>query len=377
MTYTVLAQPYSQPQGHQKSKIPSVQFVFSAHKVARIDAKVDKGRMIGYVTSDTQPPAAADLVKAGYTHIIVAFGVFSTKVPGVVVSGFRHVDQLYINSLQAAGIKVLLALGGSGTIIPNTTTNFDQALSLAANTEVFTETFISSLDILRAQYGFDGFDFNIKDGLIGRGDFANPAGDIAVVAHIIRTLRDQYPDMLLTLTPQMENISATQGFDSIWGNYASLVMKTASALNWVGIQLYDSGCCFGIDAVCYGLDNLTSSAVYVAMVTDLLENWPDKDSAGQATGFQPYFSYLNPSQVVLGISLKGTNDANTAGMLASKVKRALQCLRTGDSSCEGYTPPRTYPNIGGVFEWELSYEQANNYLFTQALHACITKGSCG
>jgi chitinase len=230
--------------------------------------------------------------------------------------------------------------------------------------------------MLRTQYGFDGFDFNIRQGLIGSGSFANPTGDIEVLAGIITQLRDLYPNMLLTLTSQMESISATQGFDSIWGNYASLVMKTAPALNWVGIQLYDSECCFGIVAVCYGLDNPKSSETYVAMVTNLLENWPDKGAAGQATGFQPYMSYLDPSQVVLGFSMKGSSNANTTMILASQVKRALQCLRTGDSSCEGYTPPRTYPNIGGVSEWELSYEEANNYLFTRSLHQCIVNSNC-
>ena len=76
-------------------------------------------------------------------------------------------------------------------------------------------------------------------------------------------------------------------------------MQTHNSLAWVGIQLYNTGCAYGIDQVCYA--SLPNSPDFtVAMTTDLLANWPAILSSGRASGFQPYISYLTPSQIVVG-----------------------------------------------------------------------------
>ncbi len=66
-----------------------------------------------------------------------------------------------------------------------------------------------------------------------------------------------------------------------------------------------------VDQVCYQVtDNPDFS---VAMATDLLENWPAKLANETSTGFQPYISYLTPSQVVLGYlapNAGGTGDGS-------------------------------------------------------------------
>ena len=147
--------------------------------------------------------------------------------------------------------KVLFSLGGASTSLANTTVSFNQALQLAPSAPIFQATFIQSLESLIAQYGFDGFDFDIESGLNVGGSFANPQGDLAVLANIINTMHTNHPSLLLTLAPQTANISVTQSFSAVWGNYASLIMQTHSSLEWVGIQLYNSGCMFGINLVCY------------------------------------------------------------------------------------------------------------------------------
>ncbi|MDF1757446.1 MAG: glycosyl hydrolase family 18 protein [Legionellaceae bacterium] len=344
------------------------------------DANTSQGRIIGFLAGWKNPPEASALANAGYTHILIAFGVFSTAKPGEVVPVFENVSASYIKSLQEAGIKVLLSIGGASSSAPDTSVNFHQVVAEVSSPEVFTQTFVASIGSLISEYGFDGIDFDIESGLNSGGTFAQPEGDIATLASIINTLHSTYPSLLLTLAPQTANISATAGFDATWGNYSSLIMQTYQSLTWVGIKLYNSGCVFGIDMVCYDPNTTTSPDSSVAIATDLLENWPE-ESGGRATGFQPYVSYLKPSQVVLGYpaaNAEGVSDGSPAAVI-STIKRAIQCLRTGApgaTSCDTYIPPRQYPDIGGVFEWEVTYDENNNYKFAKELVNCVMNGQC-
>ena len=61
------------------------------------------------------------------------------------------------------------------------------------------------------------------------------------------------------------------------------------------------------------------------------------------------------------------------------IKRALQCLKTAvasSTSCGGYVPPKAYGAIGGVFNWEVTYDQNNNFKFATDLKNCVINGVC-
>lgn len=337
-------------------------------------------RIIGYVPGWKTPPTAQSLANAGYTHVLIAFGVFSTTTPGTITPAFDTVTQAYIQTLHQAGIKVLLSLGGALTSIPDTTVDFHQVLTAASSPTVFQQTFINSLQGLITQYDFDGFDIDIESGLTAGGTFAQPQGDIAVLANIINTMHSQNPSLLITMAPQVANVAATSGFDQTWGNYASLIMQTHDSLAWVGIQLYNTGCAFGIDQVCYGPTPTSTPDFTVAMATDLLANWPATVN-GRATGFQPYISHLQPSQVVIGYPSANANGSSDGAPVTptATIIRALQCLKTavaGSGSCDTYIPPQAYGAIGGVFNWEVTYDQNNNYKFATELKNCVINGIC-
>ncbi|AMP92154.1 glycosyl hydrolase family 18 protein [Legionella pneumophila] len=352
----------------------------AAVSITLTQVTTEKGRIIGYIPGWKTPPTAQELANAGYTHVMIAFGVFSTNTPGVIVPAFETITKEYIQSLHQAGIKVILSLGGALTSIPNTTVDFHQVLAASSSPEVFKQTFINSLKELISQYGFDGFDIDIEHGINAGGSFSQPQGDIAVLASIINTMYSQNPSLLITLTPQVANIAATSGFDQTWGNYASLTMQTHQSLAWVGIQLYNTGCAFGIDQVCYGPTPTDAPDFSVAMATDLLENWPATVN-GRPTGFQPYISYLRPSQVVIGYPSSNANGGSDGSPVTptTTIKRAIQCLSTGiasNISCGAYIPPRAYGNIGGVFNWEVTYDKNNQFKFASELKNCVMNSVC-
>jgi chitinase len=340
------------------------------------------GRTIGYIPGWKQPPSAAELANAGYTHALIAFGVFSTTQPGKITPAFDTVTKAYIDSLHSAGIKVILSLGGALTSLPNTSVDFHQVLQLSGNPTTFQQTFVQSVKDLSTQYGFDGIDIDIEHGINGTGTFQAPTGDIAVLANIINQLHADWPNFMITMAPQTANISATSGFDGTWANYASLIMQTHDALTWVGIQLYNTGCMYGIDHVCYDPNQTNTPNFSVAMATDVLADWPQVDATGRPTGFKPYISYLRADQVVLGYpspNAQGSSDgAPTLG--AAIIKRAIQCLKTaqaGSNSCGSYVPPKAYGLVGGVFNWEVTYDQNNQFKFARDLKSCVTTGNCG
>ncbi len=357
---------------------------------------VTPGRIIGYLYGWVSPPPAEEVAAAHYTHVLIAFGLFSTTSPGTInvdaVSGFDLAT--YVKDLQDNGIQVLLSIGGASTSIPDTTVSFDQAVGLAATPRDFINTFKNSMSSLITTYGFDGFDFDIEQGLNEANSFSDPTSgcgddtiydpkcDIDYLAKIINEFHASSSNTMLTLAPQLANVAATPSFTPIWGNYASLAMVTASSLEWIGFQIYNSGCVYGIDRNCYPLEgtSLTNSPdSAVAVATDLQENWPAQTETGVVTGFQPYISNLNPdgSQVVLGyasLNGEGQSDGSPAAVV-DIVKNAIQCLRTGEA-CGSYTPPNTYPAIGGVFDWTLNYDASNNYAFSTGLYPCVVQGDC-
>ena len=338
-------------------------------------------KLIGYIPGWLTPPPASELAAAGYTHTIVAFGVFSTTSPGTIVNAFSTVSASYVAQLHGVGIRVLLSLGGASTSIPNTSVDFDSVLQSATSAQAFQNTIVASVLSFVSSYGFDGVDFDIEHGLIPAGTFTNPTGDILVLSNIINQLHSQSPSLLISLAPQSANIAATSGFNDPFGNYASLILQTASSLSWVGVQIYNTGCCLGLNQVCYATDPDTNPDFSVAMAADLLENWPSVNSQGQQTGFQNYISPLTPDQVVLGypcVNANGVSDGLPATP-TSTIKRAIQCLRsgtTGSSSCNTYVAPRQYPTIGGVFDWQVYNDQSNGYQFAKDMSPCLFASSC-
>lgn len=364
----------------------------------------ESGRVIGYMYGWDPTIPADEIAAAGYTHVLIAFGLFTTTGGGISLgalsgSGFNTQNDLfnYIQSLHEAGLKVLLSIGGASTNIPNTTVSFYTAqfgvgTAPNYNPALFQTNFITALKELTDTYGFDGFDFDIEDGLYAGSNFTNPAENCSMsvltsgctsyyLANIINTLYDtEYSyagnRLMITLAPQLSQISATSTYNSIFGLYSALVMQTYSSLEWIAFQNYNAGCAYGINGVCYPTDGTTLSSSpdsAVAFSTDLLASWP----LGTSLGFLPYTGYLNPSQVVIGYVVNNSSGVSDGSPVVNipVAKNAIQCLRTNEN-CDTYIPPTTYPGIGGVFSWTINYDASNSYQFAKSLYPCVVEGNC-
>jgi len=365
------------------------------------------GRMIGYVYGWEDALAADQVAAAGYTHVLIAFGLFtatggSVSLGALSGSGYGSDDLLaYIQSLQAYGIKVLLSLGGASTNIPETTVSLFTAQLGVNDVAQFQTNFNIALKNLSDTYGFDGFDFDIESGLSAANFYGDPAKDFVAPGdgcplsgvptspctsfYLISIINDLYTNyfswagnrFLISLTPQLPQISATSTYNETFGLYSAIVMQTHASLEWVAWQNYNSGCAFGIDGVCYPTDGTTLSSSpdsAVAFATTLLADWPQ----GTGSSFLPYTSYLTPSQVAIGYLVpnsSGAVDGEGPAVDTSVAKNAIQCLRD-NTGCDTYIPPTTYPDIGGVFGWTINYDATNGYQFAKALYPCVVQGDC-
>lgn len=339
---------------------------------------IPNGKLIGYLPGWKKPPAAADLAQAGYTHIVVAFAVFNTLNPGELTPAFHTVSKEYIEQLQAYGIKVLLSIGGPSTEIPHTSVHYHAMVKKSPSPQLFQKKFLASLEHFLNKYNFDGVDFDIEQDFTASGSLTHPTGDIRILADVIHTLHLKYPNRLISLAPQVENVSASTLFNAMWSNYAALIMQVHDDLSWVGIQLYNSGCAYSLNKICYEPNPSNIPDFYVVVVSDLLENWPKTLKNGEETDFQPYISYLKPSQVVLGFFVPSPK-RKLATVPFATIKRALNCLNTGkvsNNACAAYTPPKAYQHIGGVFGWEVTYDEENDFKFAANIRECAIHYVC-
>jgi len=333
------------------------------------------GYLPGYKQTHVPP---LDLANAGYTHIIVAFATFNATHKGAIVNEFGpYVSPAYVASLQMAGLKVLFSLGGALTNTPGATVNFHDIWTGVPN---FAMTFTESIEKLVQRYKFDGVDFDIETGFTSDGS----PSDVDVVADVINALHLKNPTLLISLVPQAANIAPQQTrgqFSGIYASYSNLALQTYKALTWTGVQVYNTGGMNGINNKLYSNADPDNMDFSVAMAVDMLEAWPTKDS-GRQTGFPPYQAILRPDQVLLGYPAPDAQGGSDGGPAKpnSVIKKIIQCLRDGHdnpSSCDTYSPPvRNYPDFGGVFCWEVTYDQNNDWKFAKELSNCIKNKDC-
>jgi chitinase len=270
------------------------------------------------------PLTLAD-VPQSYNLVAVAFGT-STSTAGQVTFSLDptlasdlggYTQQQFINDIQtlnSRGQKVILSVGGAdGTV------SVDDSASASE--------FASSVYSLIQQYGFNGVDIDLENGV-------NPT----YMTQALDQLSSDDPGLIITLAPQTIDMQST-GAD-----YFALALDIKSILTMVNIQFYNSGTMNGCDGNVYA---------------EATENFMTALTCIELEGG------LSPSQIGLGLPAS-TSAAGSGYTSPSVVDDALDCLAAG-ANCGSFKPPSTYPSIRGVMTWSINWDASNGYNFADTV----------
>ncbi|WP_062343972.1 chitinase [Herbidospora yilanensis] len=262
-----------------------------------------------------------------YDLIAVAFAE-ATSTPGQVtfaldpglataVGGYTEAQfKADVQALKARGKKVIISVGGE--------TGRVQVASAAAATQ-----FADSVYAVMQNYGFDGVDIDLENGLN-----AQWMGDA------LRQLRSRVgSSLIITMAPQTIDMQST-GME-----YFKLALAIKDILTVVHMQYYNSGSMLGCDqAFAYGQGSIN---FLTALACIQLENG------------------LRDDQVALGLPA-GPGAAGGGVVAPSMVNQALTCLATR-TNCGSFVPPRAYPGIRGAMTWSINWDASNNWNFSRTV----------
>ncbi|MEX2968675.1 chitinase [Streptomyces sp. C184] len=261
-------------------------------------------------------PAQYDIIAVAFADATTTPGAVSFSLDSAGLGGYT-VDQFKadIKAKQAAGKSVVLSVGGErGTVSVNDSAS-------AAN-------FATSLYTLMQQYGFDGVDIDLENGL-------NPT----YMSQALRSLSQKAGgNLVLTMAPQTLDMQSTSG------GYFQTALNVKDILTVVNMQYYNSGSMLGCDGKVYSqgtVDFLTALACI------------------QLEGG------LDPSQVGLGLPAS-TRGAGSGYVAPSVVNAALDCLTKG-TACGSFKPARTYPGLRGAMTWSTNWDAASGNAWSNAV----------
>ena len=284
-----------------------------------------KHMLAGYWQDFTNGAQALSLasVPAGYNLVDVAFATADSANDGGVTfsvdSGLSSALGGYtaaqftadVATLHSRGQKVILSIGGqNGTISISSS-------SAATN-------FANSVYSLMKQYGFDGVDIDLENGL-----------NVTYTAQALEDLSTLAgSSLIITLAPQTIDMQSTSS------DYFQLALDIKSILTISFTQYYNSGSMNGCDGNVY---------------SESTENFLTALACTQLQGG------LNASQV--GLGLPASSSAAGSGYVSpSTVTAALGCLAKG-SGCGSFVPSSTWPGIGGAMTWSINWDASNGYSF--------------
>jgi chitinase len=271
-------------------------------------------------------PLTLAAVPSSYNLIAVAFGN-STSTPGQVtfsvdsglaaaLGGYSQAQFISdIKTLHARGQKVILSVGGqNGTV----------SVSDAASASEFA----SSVSSILRQYGFDGVDIDLENGV-------NPT---FMASALEQLSSDVGPSLIITMAPQ------TVDTQSAGSDYFQLALNIKGILTMINTQYYNSGTMNGCDGNVYA---------------EATENFMTALACTELQGG------LAASQV--GLGLPATPSAAGGGYISPAiVNDALDCL-AARANCGSFVPQAAAPGLRGVMTWSINWDASSGYGFADTV----------
>lgn len=259
-----------------------------------------------------------------------------------------------IEELHNAGKKVLLSIGGANT-------------SISLNNIINRDAFITSMAAILNLYHFDGIDIDIEHGnsILASGTISSPTSIdcLNLIYAIIQIKTNYFADnsqtMMLTMAPETAYVQGgMSAYGGIWGGYLPIIDALRNEIDYIHVQLYNSGTVFGIDGNIY---TQGTADFIVAMSEAMIQGF---NTAG---GF---FEGLPPNKVVIGLpacpSAAGGGFTSTA-----TVTSAMNYLRGIGPQPGTYTLAQVagYQNLGGMMTWSINWDNVNTCNVTSNQYA--------
>ncbi|MFE5022741.1 chitinase [Streptomyces sp. NPDC056656] len=249
-------------------------------------------------------PSQYDIIAVSFADATSTPGQISFTLDPAVGYASAADFKADIAAKQAAGKSVILSVGG-------------EKGSVSVNSDASAATFADSAYSLMQQYGFDGVDIDLENGL-----------NSTYMSKALHQLSAKAgAKLVLTMAPQTIDMQSTSG------EYFKTALNVKDILTVVNMQYYNSGSMLGCDGKVYSqgsVDFLTALACI------------------QLEGG------LDPSQVGLGVPAS-TRGAGSGYVDPSVVNNALDCLTRG-TGCGSFKPARTYPGLRGAMTWSTNWD---------------------
>ena len=264
-------------------------------------------------------PTAYQLIAVAFADAAGQPGAVSFTLDPTLSSRLGgYTKQQFIADIAAAkgrGQKVILSVGG-------------QNGSVSVGGDESAANFANSVYSLMQEYGFDGVDIDLENGI--SPDY---------MASALRQLSAKAGSgLIITLAPQ------TLDMQTVSSGYFRLALQIKDILTIVNTQYYNSGSMLGQDGKVYSQGTVD---FITALAAIQLENG------------------LRPDQV--GLGLPASSSAAGSGYVSpSVVNSALNILAEGASG-GSYTPPRTYPSLRGAMTWSVNWDASNQYNFANTV----------
>ncbi|MCX5442000.1 glycoside hydrolase family 18 protein [Streptomyces sp. NBC_00056] len=249
-------------------------------------------------------PSQYDIIAVSFADATSTPGQISFTLDPAVGYASAADFKADITAKQAAGKSVILSVGG-------------EKGSVSVNSDASATAFADSAYSLMQQYGFDGVDIDLENGL-----------NSTYMSKALHQLSAKAgAKLVLTMAPQTIDMQSTSG------EYFKTALNVKDILTVVNMQYYNSGSMLGCDGKVYSqgsVDFLTALACI------------------QLEGG------LDPSQVGLGVPAS-TRGAGSGYVDPSVVNNALDCLTRG-TGCGSFKPAKTYPGLRGAMTWSTNWD---------------------